>query len=117
MTDPLLEFRLDKVEEAIVKLTATTEQLARIDERLVETRSASERAFGAIKELTGRVSAIEQQLPELKRSSGWVYIAAAAVVGAAFAFVWRSATVKHPATVPAAIAVPAAASRGLTGGA
>ena len=103
--DPLVEFRLDKVEEAILALTKTTEQLARIDERLVETRSASERAFGAIKELTGRVSAIEAQLPELKRASGWVYVAAAAVVGAAFALVWRSATLQPRPIEPPAAAV------------
>lgn len=93
--DPLVEFRLERVEDAILRLTTTTEQLARIEERHVETRAALERAFAAIKEQGQRISAMEQQMPGLNRAANWVYVAVAAVVGAAFMLVWRGTT--HPA--------------------
>lgn len=101
----LVAFRLERVEDAIMRLTATTEQLARIDERLVENRASMERAFGAIKEHGQRLSTIEHQLPELRRSSGWVYAAAVAVVVAAFTFMWRTATVHRPADPAPAVGI------------
>lgn len=97
-TDRLVEFRLERVEDAILRLTTTTEQLARIEERHVETRAALERAFAAIKEQGQRISAMEQQMPGLNRAANWVYVAVAAVVGAAFMLVWRGTT--HPAKPP-----------------
>lgn len=105
-TDRLVEFRLERVEDAILRLTTTTEQLARIEERHVETRAALERAFTAIKEQGQRIAVMEQQMPGLNRAANWVYVAVAAVVGAAFMLVWRGATppVKPtPGPEPAAI--------------
>lgn len=111
---------MQTVEDAIVRLTNMTEKLVRLEERHVESRAAIERSFQAIEKQGKRIDQlrtdfddhkgkVERQLPEITRASNWVYIAVAAIVGAAFAFVWRSATLKptHPMPTPAAIVTPA----------
>lgn len=120
MTDPVLQHRVQAVEEAIAKLTTVTEKLVRLEERHIESRAAIERSFAAIEKQGKRIDQlredfdehrgeVDRQLPELKRASNWVFIAVAAIVGAAAAFVWRSATMKpaHPVPTPAAIVTPA----------
>lgn len=124
MTDPVLQHRMQTVEDAIVRLTTMTEKLVRLEERHVESRAAIERSFQAIEKQGKRIDqlredfdehkgAVDRQLPELRRTSNWVFIAVAAIVGAAFTLVWRAAITGKPATpapTPAAIITPAAPS-------
>jgi hypothetical protein len=114
-SDPVLQHRMEQVERAIVQLTDMTRQLVRLEERHIETRNALERAFTAIDKQGQRLASIEQAMPKVNLATGWVFVAVAAVVGAAFMVIWRSATMPQqpkPATpVPAAIVAPAVVAR------
>lgn len=90
-----MNYRLAKVEEAIIKLSETTEQLVRLEERHLETRAALNRAFAKIGDLEKRTGAIETQMPKLMLAMGWVFAAVLAVVGMAGVLVWKAATQPH----------------------
>lgn len=67
-----VEGAVHKIADAMDRFAKTTEQLARLEERHVETRQAMERAFGEIGKLDVRTDAIEARLPPLEETRSWV---------------------------------------------
>jgi len=93
----LVNYRLARVEEAIIKLSETTEQLVRLEEKHLETRAALNRAFESIRDLQGRVAAVEHQMPKLTLAMGWVFAGVIAIVALAGGLVWKVSALPIPA--------------------
>lgn len=96
-SDRLVNYRLSRVEEAIIKLSETTEQLVRLEERHLETRAALNRAFEAIRDLDRRIASVENQMPKLTLAMGWVFAGVLAIVALAGGLVWKVSLLPPPA--------------------
>lgn len=98
MAEPtqILEYRLNRVEEAVSSIAESLKTLTRLEEHHKETREAINRAFEEIRtnrrdyedscdRVEGRLRAVELQLPILRMTSRWVIGGTLAVVSAVFA--------------------------------
>lgn len=93
----LLNYRLARVEEAIIKLSETTEQLVRLEEKHLETRAALNRAFEAIRDMDVRLAKVEHQMPKLTLAMTWVFAGVIAIVALAGGLVWKVSALPPPA--------------------
>lgn len=117
----MLQYRLQLVENAVMELRTahksiaeSLQQLVRLEERHAETQEGLRRAWKRIEEqavflrdldgqipakLVDRLQAIEQDMPMMRRTSGWVLAMLVACAAAAGWFVWKRVT--DPVIVPA----------------
>lgn len=71
-TDPELNDRLSRIEDAIKVISTAIVDIARLDQKHISTVEALGRVFEEIKATNARVAAIELALPVLNLTSGWV---------------------------------------------
>jgi len=71
-TDPELHGRLERIEAAIGAISTAIVDIARLDQKHINTVEALARVFEELKATNARVTAIELALPVLKLTSGWV---------------------------------------------
>ena len=84
----VVENAVEKIEQAVVQIADSMQQLARLEERHAATRTSLDRAFcciednkAAVDRLAGRVSSIERHMPGLIELRKWVITAVVAIVG------------------------------------
>lgn len=82
------------IKDAIQSFKENTDELVnfarkqvQIEERQVHHTQALDRAFQAIKEVGGRVTAIEKEMPTTILARGWVFMAAIGIVSLAGAYI------------------------------
>ena len=68
----LLERDSEDMREALNSISKSLHRLVALEERHSETREAIGRAFKAIDGVDGRLAMIEQQVPQLVETRGWV---------------------------------------------
>jgi hypothetical protein len=92
---PLLEYRVSKVEEAVLQIAENLQALTRLELHHKETREAMARAFGEItknrkdfeeacEKVDLRLRGVELQLPILKMTSRWIIGGTIGVVSGVF---------------------------------
>lgn len=85
--DPLTDYRLKTIEEAVKSIADNLSQLTVLEQKHVETREALGRAFVEINDHDARIRTVETEMPTLKMIRGWVIagvIGIVALVGIAF---------------------------------
>jgi hypothetical protein len=60
------------IKDALKQLTDAITRLALIEQSQAQAAKAQERIFGVIEKLEGRVSVVEQKLPDAARATIWV---------------------------------------------
>lgn len=60
------------IKAAIKELTSAITRLALVEQRMVDTSQAQERAFAAIAAVERRITEIEKKIPEYSKASIWV---------------------------------------------
>lgn len=78
----LIVYRLSQIERTLASLVEQNARLITLEQRLLETREALDRAFKAQKEHDTRVRAIEADMPTLRMVRGWVIAGMLAVIAA-----------------------------------
>lgn len=68
----LIEYRLSAIEKAVSSISDNMGKLVLLEQKHMETREALARAFKTIEALDVRVKAMEDELPTLKMTRGWV---------------------------------------------
>ena len=80
----MLHQDVSEMKTVLRELTSAITRLALVEERIATASAAQERAFAAIDKIEGRITKIEQKMPEYSRVSIWVdrgiWAAAAAAV-------------------------------------
>ena len=74
----LINYRLHVIENAIKAMADGINKLANLEQRHTETRESLERAFKTLEKHDTRIRAVEQEMPTMKLTRGWIV---AGVVG------------------------------------
>ncbi|AOY90549.1 hypothetical protein BKK79_00930 [Cupriavidus sp. USMAA2-4] len=78
----LIVYRLSQIEKTLSSLVEQNARIIALEQCLLETREAQERAFKAIKDTDTRVRTIETEMPTLRLVRGWVIAGMLAVIAA-----------------------------------
>lgn len=68
----LINYRLQVIENAIKTMADGINKLASLELRHAETRESLERAFQMLKKQDTRIRAVENEMPTMKMTRGWI---------------------------------------------
>lgn len=79
--DALTAYRLEMIEKTLASMSDSVRQLVSLEQKHIETRQAIERAFSELKEQDTRIREVEQEMPTLKLTRGWIIAGVLGVFG------------------------------------
>lgn len=79
--DALTAYRLEMIEKTLASMSDSVRQLVSLEQKHIETRQAIERAFSELKEHDLRIRDVEQEMPTLKLTRGWIVAGVLGVFG------------------------------------
>lgn len=79
--DALTAYRLEMIEKTLESVSESVRQLVSLEQKHIETRQAIERAFSELKDHGIRIREVEQEMPTLKLTRGWIIAGVLGVFG------------------------------------
>lgn len=76
-----MEGALEEIRDAVKVIGSAITDIARLDQKHIETSNAIARTFAILEKLDERIGEIEKQMPIIKLATSWVFRGALAVVG------------------------------------
>ena len=70
--DALTSYRLEMIEKTLASMSDSVKQLVSLEQKHIETRQAIERAFDELKDHDKRIRDVEQEMPTMKLTRGWI---------------------------------------------